>query len=53
MSSGRWSELSSWSASHELFRAMLGVVSEMSGDVCCVFVLKGLRVGVCGSLSIM
>ena len=51
--SGRWSELSSWSADHELWRAMFGERSVMSGDVGCVFVLKGLRVGVCGSFMIM
>ena len=53
MRSGRWSELSSWSASHELLRAILGVVNVMSGDVCCVLMLKGLRVGVWGLFSIM
>ena len=51
--SGRWSELSSWSAHHELCRAMLGERSVRSGDVGCVLMLKGLRVGVCMSFMIM
>ena len=53
MSMGRWSELSSCSVFHEERSVVSGEVKEMSGDVGCVCMLKGLRVGVRGSLSIM
>lgn len=50
---GKWSEPSSCSVFHVERSVMSGVANVMSGDVCCVCMLNGLRVGVCGLFNVM
>ena len=51
MRMGRWSEEESWDTVHVERRASSGEANEMSGEVCWVLGLKGLRVGVSVSFS--
>ena len=53
MSRGRWSDERSCTALQEVRRAMSGEAKEMSGEDCLVLGSKGLRVGVCGLLSML
>ena len=49
---GMWSEDIFWTVRQEVRRARLGVAKVMSGEVCCVSALYGLRVGEFGQFSV-
>ena len=53
ISIGRWSEERWCFVCQVDLSAMSGVQKEMSGEVCCVLALKGLRVGECVSFSML
>ena len=53
MRRGRWSEERACRDLQEVLSAISGEEDVMSGDVVCVLILYGLRVGLSGSLCIM